>query len=127
MTHAATPDAIHSQVVVIGAGPAGTAAAIHLGQLGVRDVVLVDRHDFPRDKTCGSGVSPKGIEVLKSLGVWDQVAPQSYRIQGLRLVTPGDREVYISGGDAAAAIICCRRILDHLLLQRAVSLGTRVI
>jgi 2-polyprenyl-6-methoxyphenol hydroxylase-like FAD-dependent oxidoreductase len=67
---------VNSQVVVIGAGPAGTAAAIHLGQLGVRDVVLVDRHDFPREKTCGSGVSPKGIDVLKALGVWENVTPQ---------------------------------------------------
>jgi flavin-dependent dehydrogenase len=66
MTYANTRDAINSQVAVIGAGPAGAAASIHLGQLGVRDVVLVDRHDFPRDKTCGSGVSPKGIDVLKA-------------------------------------------------------------
>jgi geranylgeranyl reductase family protein len=127
MTQPHQPDEVNSQVVVIGAGPAGTAAAIHLAQLGVRDVVLVDRHDFPRDKTCGSGVSPKGIDVLKALGVWASVTPHAYWIRGLRLVTPGDREVYVSGGDAAAAIICCRRILDHLLLERALYLGTRFI
>lgn len=116
-----------NSVAIIGAGPAGTAAAIHLGQLGVRDVVLVDRYDFPRDKTCGSGVSPKGIEVLKSLGVWEQVAAQAYTISGLRLVTPGGRELFASGGEAAAAIICCRRTFDHLLLRRALSLGVRFI
>src|SRR5690606_16616408 len=64
-----------SDVVILGAGPAGTAAAVHLGALGVRSVALVDRHDFPRDKTCGSGVSPKGIKVLKELGVWSDVEP----------------------------------------------------
>src|SRR5215831_8796124 len=127
MTRSDQPNEIDSEVVVIGAGPAGTAASIHLGQLGVRDVVLVDRHDFPRDKTCGSGVSPKGIDVLKTLGVWEHVTPHAYWIRGLRLVTPGDREVYMSGGDAAAAIICCRRILDNLLLQGALSFGTRFI
>ena len=116
-------DTIHADVAIIGAGPAGTAAAIHLGQLGVTKVVLVDRHDFPRDKTCGSGVSPKGIEVLKSLGVWEQVEQDAYWIKGLRLVTPGDREVFLSGGDDAAAIICCRRTFDHLLLKRALLLG----
>src|SRR5436309_11192161 len=98
-----------ADVAIIGAGPAGTAAAIHLGQLGVRNVVLADRDDFPRDKTCGSGISPKGIEVLKALGVWEQVAADAYWIRGLRLVTPGGREVYVSGGERASAIICRRR------------------
>lgn len=116
-----------TSVAIIGAGPAGTAAAIHLGQLGVKDVVLVDRYDFPRDKTCGSGVSPKGIESLKSLGVWEEVAAEAYKISGLRLVLPGGREVFASGGDEAAAIICCRRTFDHLLLQRALSLGVQFI
>ena len=118
---------IDADVAIIGAGPAGTAAAIHLGQLGVRNVVLMDRYDFPRDKTCGSGVSPKGIGVLKALGVWPDVFPQAYWINGLRLVTPGDREVYLSAGDAAVAIVCCRRTLDHILLKRALSFGVRFI
>jgi flavin-dependent dehydrogenase len=59
--------------------------------------------------------------------VWEHVTPHAYWIRGLRLVTPGDREVYLSGGDTATAIICCRPILDQLLLQRALSFGTRFI
>lgn len=117
----------HADVAIIGAGPAGCAAAIHAAQLGLSGVVIVDRHDFPRDKTCGSGISPKGLEVLKSLGVWEAVEPDAYWIRGLRLVTPGDREVHISGGDAASAVICCRRTLDHLLLKRALALGVHFI
>lgn len=112
-----------SDVVILGAGPAGTAAAVHLGALGVRSVTLVDRHDFPRDKTCGSGVSPKGIKVLKELGVWSDVEPHAYPITGLRLVTPGDRERWVSGGRSAQAIVCHRRILDHVLLRRALDRG----
>lgn len=118
---------MNADVAIIGAGPAGTATALHLGQLGVKNVVLLDRHGFPRDKTCGSGVSPKGIGVLKELGVWDDVEANSYPINGLRLVTPGNREMFISGGDAAAAVICQRRTLDHLLLQRAQSLGAEFV
>ena len=117
----------HADVAILGAGPAGTAAAVHLGQLGVKNVVLVDRADFPRDKTCGSGLSPKGIKALKQLGVWDEVEPESYWIKGLRLVTPGDREVYVSGGDAAAAVVCNRRTLDHIILKRAISLGVQFV
>jgi menaquinone-9 beta-reductase len=118
---------IRAEVAIIGAGPAGTAAALRLGQLGVRDVVLVDRADFPRDKTCGSGVSPRGIRTLRELGVWDDVATHAYRVAGLRLVTPGDRELYLSGGDRAAAIVCRRRTLDHVLLERALALGVRFV
>lgn len=116
---------IGADVAIIGAGPAGAAAALRLGQLGVRDVLLVDRADFPRDKTCGSGLSPRGLEVLRALGVWEEAARHAYSITGLRLVTPGDREVYLSGGEAAAAVICPRRTLDGLLLERARALGAR--
>src|SRR5262245_4173072 len=119
--------AIRADVLIIGAGPAGSAAAIHLAQLGVRSVLLVDKQHFPRDKTCGSGVSPKGIEILKALRVWDAIAGEAYRINGLRLVTPGDSEAYISGGDDAVAIICQRRTLDDCLLRRALSLGVQFI
>jgi geranylgeranyl reductase family protein len=116
-----------ADVAIIGAGPAGTACAIHLGQMGLRNVVLVDRYDFPRDKTCGSGVSPKGIETLKALGVWERVAPEAYWIKSLRLVTRGDREAFLSGGEKAVAIVCCRRKLDAILLEHARLLGTRFV
>ncbi|MBX3273187.1 MAG: NAD(P)/FAD-dependent oxidoreductase [Sandaracinaceae bacterium] len=116
-----------ADVAIIGAGPAGTAAAAHLGALGVERVVLVDRHDFPRDKTCGSGISPKGIKTLQKLGVWDEVAPHAYPIRGLRLVTPGGLESWQSGGEAAEAVVCYRRILDHVLLKKALASGTRFV
>jgi geranylgeranyl reductase family protein len=118
---------IEANVAIVGAGPAGTAAAAHLGQLGVRDVVLLDTHPFPRDKTCGSGVSPKGIEVLRELGVWDDVRRNAYPITGLRLVTPKGRTVELSGGPGTDAIVCLRRTLDHLILQRAQDAGVRFV
>ncbi len=117
------PEKIESDVVILGAGPAGTAAAAHLGTLGVRRVTLVDRHDFPRDKTCGSGISPKGIQVLKELGVWADVEEHAYPIVGMRLVTPGGHESWQSAGEVAQAVVCHRRILDHVLLKRALSRG----
>jgi menaquinone-9 beta-reductase len=118
---------IEANVVILGAGPAGTAAAAHLGQLGVRNVVLVDKHDFPRDKTCGSGVSPNGIETLKELGVWHEIEPHAYWIKGIRLVTPGGHDSTQSAGDVGQAIVCQRRVLDHVLLQRAVARGARFV
>jgi 2-polyprenyl-6-methoxyphenol hydroxylase-like FAD-dependent oxidoreductase len=92
-----------SRIGIIGAGPAGAAAALRLGQLGVPDVVLVDRDEFPRDETCGSGVSPKGIQTLKRLGVWDLVEPRAYWIRGVRLVTPRDLELCLASARATRA------------------------
>ncbi|WP_298957586.1 NAD(P)/FAD-dependent oxidoreductase [uncultured Methylobacterium sp.] len=117
---------VHGSVVIVGAGPAGLATAIHLGQRGVRDVVIVDRADFPRDKTCGSAVSPKGIEALARLGVREAVFREAYTVRGLRLVTPGGRVLDLMG-HTDAAVICCRRTLDELLLRRALDLGVRFI
>jgi menaquinone-9 beta-reductase len=116
-----------TDVAILGAGPAGTAVAAHLGQLGVRRVVLVDRHDFPRDKTCGSGISPRGIGVLKELGVWHDVAEHAYWIRGIRIVTPGGLESWQSAGDVAEAVICNRRVLDHVLLKRALARGVEFV
>ncbi|MBI4956790.1 MAG: FAD-dependent monooxygenase [Myxococcales bacterium] len=116
---------LRANVAIIGAGPSGTAAAARLAQLGVADVLLCDKADFPRDKTCGSGISPKGIQVLRDLGVWASVEPHSYPIRGIRLVTPGDRESWQSAGDKAAAVVCQRRVLDHELLKAALRGGVR--
>jgi geranylgeranyl reductase family protein len=118
---------IDAEVAIVGAGPAGTATAAHLGQLGVRDVVLLDTHPFPRDKTCGSGVSPKGIEVLRRLGVWEDVRRAAYPITGLRLVTPKGHAIDLSGGPGTDAIVCLRRTLDHLILQRAQDAGVQFV
>ena len=83
----------------------------------MRDVVLLDTHPFPRDKTCGRGVSPKGIEVRR----------HAYPITGLRLVTPKGHEITLSGGTGFDAIVCLRRKLDHLILQRAQDAGVRFV
>jgi geranylgeranyl reductase family protein len=118
---------IEANVAIVGAGPAGTAAAARLGQLGVKDVVLVDKHPFPRDKTCGSGLSPKAIEVLRELDVWESVRRQAYPISGLRLVSQNGREMVVSAGARFDAVICLRRTLDHLILQKAQDAGVQFV
>src|SRR5688500_8141361 len=60
-------------VVVIGAGPAGSVAAILLARRGWR-VTLLEQHRFPRDKVCGECLSALGIDVLTRLGLADDVA-----------------------------------------------------
>lgn len=55
-------------VAIVGAGPAGAAAAIAAARAGA-DVLLLDRHEFPRDKACGDGIAPQALAVLRGLGV----------------------------------------------------------
>src|SRR5687768_17287984 len=55
-------------VAVVGAGPAGASAAVAAARAGA-SVLLLDRHDFPRDKACGDGIAPQALFELEKLGV----------------------------------------------------------
>ncbi|MFZ0919724.1 MAG: FAD-dependent oxidoreductase, partial [Candidatus Dormiibacterota bacterium] len=63
---------METEAVVVGAGPSGATTALLLARCG-HDVVLVDRARFPRDKACGEGIMPPGVEALRRLGVHEQV------------------------------------------------------
>lgn len=115
----------HAKVVVVGAGPAGSVAALHLAQLGVEDVVIVDLHDFPRHKTCGSGLSPRAIATLKDLGVWSQVEDIAYPINGIRVVTRRGHDAYMSAGDEAQAAVCLRHDFDYEIHKRSLERGVK--
>ena len=69
-------------VLVIGGGPAGSAAAYWLAREG-HDVTLVERKEYPRDKTCGDGLTPRAILQLQEMG-FDFEVPQFHTITGLR-------------------------------------------
>ena len=69
------------EVAIIGAGPAGAAAAIHAARAGY-DTLLIDSATFPRDKTCGDGLTPRAMHQLAELGI---VVNASYRNRGLKL------------------------------------------
>jgi len=71
-----------TDVLVVGAGPAGSAAAAWLARAGV-DVVLADAAGFPRDKTCGDGLTPRAIGELQRLGLEDWLRAHTVN-QGLR-------------------------------------------
>jgi len=113
------PDAC--TVLVVGAGPAGSACAQWLARAGI-DVALVDQHDFPRDKTCGDGLIPDAHAALQRLGVHDEVMALAQPVTHVRCFAPSGRHVDVPGRLA----VLPRRDLDHVLVRAAVAAGARL-
>ena len=59
-------------VAIVGAGPGGSAAAYYLAKGGL-DVLLLDKFNFPRDKTCGDALTPRALRVLDEMGILDDL------------------------------------------------------
>lgn len=105
-------------VLVIGAGPAGSACAQTLAEGGL-DVVLADQHAFPRDKVCGDGLIPDAHAALKRLRVHDEVMAQAQHVQRVGCVGPRGGRVDVPGTLA----VLPRRVLDDILFRSAVRAG----
>jgi flavin-dependent dehydrogenase len=109
-------------VLIVGAGPAGSVAGAILARAGAR-VRIVDRATFPRDKLCGDTVNPGTLACLESLDLAAGIDERSLRVGGMRVT--GERGVAIEGrypgGLSGRAIT--RRDLDWLLLQQAIAAG----
>lgn len=112
-------------VLIVGAGPAGAAAALAARAADpTARVGLVDRAEFPRDKVCGDGVTTGSVVVLGELGataVLDGLAP----IERLCLSSPGGHSVEVLTGDPAYLVP--RRVLDARLVDAATSSGAELV
>ncbi|RKR88530.1 geranylgeranyl reductase family protein [Micromonospora pisi] len=109
-------------VAVVGAGPAGSAAALAARRAGA-SVLLLDRAEFPRDKACGDGIAAHTLDVLAELGVPDAAAGFA-AVPALRLVAPGGAQVARSLPRPAYTVP--RRIFDARLVDAAVAAGARL-
>jgi len=109
-------------VLIVGAGPAGSVAATVLARAGVR-VRLVDRASFPRDKLCGDTVNAGTLAILSRLRLAAPVERHASRIDGM-MVT-GGRGASVEGRYPADlyGLAISRRVLDELLLQEAIHAG----
>ncbi len=110
-----------TEILIVGAGPAGAALAIHLARMG-REVVLLDRAKFPREKACGEGLMPAGVAALERLGV--HVEGAAFR--GVRYHHAGRvAEGQFRGGVCGAGMR--RWNLDAALIAAARSSGAKVL
>ena len=117
-----------SDVCIIGAGPAGAAAAIGLAAAGV-PALLLDRARFPRDKVCGEGISPRAIRILQALGLYrPEVFSRFCRIEGVRIRSPGGHvlEVSLKGDpEVGDGYVVPRKVFDRFLLEAALDRGAK--
>jgi geranylgeranyl reductase family protein len=109
-------------VLVVGAGPAGSACAQVLAAAG-RRVLLVDQHDFPRDKVCGDGLIPDSHAALKRLGVAEEVADLAQAVHYLRCTSARGGAVDVPG----TLSVLPRKTLDHVLVRAAQRAGAQLL
>lgn len=114
-------------LLIVGAGPAGAAAAYWAAKRGL-EVLAVDKQHFPRDKTCGDGLTPRAVKELADMGLEGAFAGW-HRHEGLRVRAHGavlelpwpSHPVYPDYG-----FVVRRRDLDGLVAERAKSVGATV-
>jgi geranylgeranyl reductase family protein len=115
-------------VLVIGGGPAGASAAYWLARYG-HEVTIVERKSFPREKTCGDGLTPRAVHQLDEMGLGDQLT-QFHRYNGLRATGMGrqlelqwpSHPVYPQHG-----YVVRRRELDTMVARNAVAAGATLL
>jgi geranylgeranyl reductase family protein len=117
-----------AEVIVVGAGPAGSTAATYLARAGV-DVLLLEKTEFPREKVCGDGLTPRGVKQLIDLGIDTSEDAGWVHSRGLRILT-GDLTLELDWPDLTSyppyGVARTRQDFDDLLAKTAVKAGARL-
>src|ERR1035437_7512057 len=116
-------------VVIVGAGPSGSACAYWLSQAGW-SVCLIEKKTFPREKTCGDGLTPRSVHQIIEMGLETQVATHGHKFQGLRSFGFGaslemqwpEHPIFPNYGYTIT-----RFNLDGLVAERAVNFGATLL
>jgi geranylgeranyl reductase family protein len=123
------PDAADdADVIVVGAGPAGSSAAYWLATAGL-DVALLEKTTFPREKVCGDGLTPRGTRALVDMGIDVSEANGWLHNRGLRVIGGGQR-LHLDWPELTSfppfGLVRPRADLDALLANQAVKAGARL-
>ncbi len=114
-------------VVVVGAGPAGTAAAITARRAGLT-VAVVDKASFPREKICGDGLTTTCLRLLEELGLDPRRVASWHRVDDVAISSPSQRQIVfpLPRRMGEFAVIAERRDLDAALVELARSVGVEM-
>ena len=111
-------------VIVVGGGPSGASCAYWLAEAG-HDVLLVEKKHFPREKTCGDGLTPRSVKQLEDMGLGEQLS-EHHRFDGLRSIAFGKtlELAWPKHPDFPSyGYVVTRKDLDHMVAERAVKSG----
>ena len=116
-----------TQVAVVGGGPSGAACAYWLAEAG-HEVLLVEKKRYPREKTCGDGLTPRAVRQLEDMGLAGDLA-RHHRFEGLRSIAFG-RTLELKWPDhpdfPSYGYVVTRHDLDQLVAERAEKAGATV-
>jgi menaquinone-9 beta-reductase len=118
-----------ADVIVVGAGPAGSTTAYYLAQAGL-DVLLLEKSRFPREKVCGDGLTPRGVKALVAMGISVSEQDGWVRNKGLRVIGAGKR-MELPWPELSSypgyGLVRPRTDLDQMLARRAQQAGARLL
>jgi menaquinone-9 beta-reductase len=118
-----------ADVIVVGAGPAGSAAAFYLATAGL-DVLVLEKTHFPREKVCGDGLTPRAVKALTAMGVPLSESDGWLRNKGLRVVGGGGR-IELPWPELSSypgfGLVRTRLDFDEILARHAQKAGARLL
>ena len=113
-----------ADVIIVGAGPGGSATAAHLARSGVK-TLLLEKTEFPREKVCGDGLTPRAVKELLELNI-DLTTHGWIKNKGLRIIGAGHR-LELAWPELSVfpdyGLVRTRADLDEILAKRAADLG----
>jgi menaquinone-9 beta-reductase len=118
-----------ADVIIVGAGPAGSAAAYYLASAGL-DVLMLEKSRFPREKVCGDGLTPRAVKALIAMGVPTPASEGWLCNKGLRIIGGGGRielDWPELSGYPGYGLVRARRDFDEILARHAQKAGARLI